>query len=431
MARILACADVHIGRRSAGLPADLAAELTPAAAWERLVAHAIRQRVDALVVCGDLADEANSYFESLAPLERAARLLAEAGIPFIAIAGNHDWDVLGRLTEAAAGPVTVLGRGGRWEHTDVLGRAAGDRVRLFGWSFPQRAVTESPLAEFPLQDIESGMASIGLLHAELNAAGGRYCPVSRAALEAVPLDGWVLGHVHQPTAPGAAGGRPFVVYPGSLQGLDTGPGERGVHGVWEVEALPTGVRTGFVPLTALQYDECTASMDGVTSAGAAQVRLTQVLRDYAGTAREANPTLTCAVLRLRVAGRTALPRHLIMEQLQALQASGDLGVGVRLVLDEWAVRTLPPIDVETLRHTQTPLGAAVQLWLELTGEAGLAPATLAAVEALRARLAEHAARAYPALGEARLNTQTCRDLLAAQTERLIEGLCAQKERADG
>ena len=104
---------------------------------------------------------------------------------------------------------------------------------------------------------------------------------------------------------------------------------------------------------------------------------------------------------------------------------------MRLVLDEWAVRTLPPIDVETVRHTQTPLGAAVRLWLELTGEAGLAAATLAAVEALRARLGEHAARAYPALGEARLDTQTCRDLLAAQTEQLIEVLCAQKERADG
>jgi DNA repair exonuclease SbcCD nuclease subunit len=429
--RILACADVHLGRRSGGLPVELAEELTPAAAWERTVAYAISERVAALVVCGDLADEANAYYEALAPLERAAAALAAAGIPFVTVAGNHDWDVLGRLADAApAGAVTILGRGGRWQHLDLIG-AGGERVRLFGWSFPQRTVTESPLATFPLGDIDPGSASLGLLHADLNAAGGGYCPVSRAALLAVPLDGWVLGHVHQPTPVVALTGRPFVMYPGSLQGLDAGVGERGVHGPWLLEVSGAGVRPRPMPLAAVRYDECAVDLDGARVTGEVQVRLTQAVRDYAAAARAATPGLRCTVLRLRLGGRTGVSRDAIEEQLRELQQIGDLGDGLRVVLDDWSVRTLPPIDLAGLRTAQTPLGAAVRLWLELTSPAELDARTQAALADLQGRLADYAARGYATLGPARPDLGCCRDLLAAQAERLIEALYAQKERADG
>jgi DNA repair protein SbcD/Mre11 len=429
--RILACADVHIGRRSAGLPADLAEELTPAAAWERTVAYAISERVAAVVVCGDLADETNAYYEALGVLERGASALAAAGIPLIAVAGNHDWDVLGRLADSAPpGAVTVLGRGGRWEHLDLVD-AEGQCVRLFGWSFPQRSVTDSPLAAFPLADIDPARAALGLLHADLDAAGGTYCPVSRAALAAVPLDGWILGHVHQPTPAAAVTGRPFVMYPGSLQGLDAGPGERGAHGPWLLEVLTTGVRARPVPLGLLQYDEYAVDLDGARVIGDVQLRLTQALREYVAAAQAQTPGLRCAVLRLRLGGRTAVPRVAIEEQLRELTQAGDLGGGVRVVLEAGTVRTMPPLDLAALRTTPTPLGVAVRLWLELTGEGALEPATNAAVLDLQERLTDFAARGFASLGPTRPDLRTCRDLLASQAERLIEALYAQKEGSDG
>ena len=431
MIRILACADVHIGRRSGGLPAELAAELTPAAAWERTVAYAIAERVTALVVCGDLADEGNAYYEALAPLERAAAALAAAGIPFVAVAGNHDWDVLGRLADSVApGALTLLGRGGHWQHLDLVGTDR-ERMRLFGWSFPQRRVLDSPLATFPLGDLEPGMASLGLLHADLNASGGGYCPVSRAALLAAPVDGWVLGHLHQPTPVEALSGRPWIMYPGSLQGLDAGVGERGRHGPWLLEVSAVGVRARPVPLAAVRYDECTVDLEGARATGEVQVRLTQAVRAYATTARAETPGLRCAVLLLRLSGRTTVSRPAIEEQLAELRQVGDLGEGLRVVLESWSVRTLPPIDLAALRTTQTPLGAAVRLWLELTGTAELDAGTTAALAGLQERLADHASRGYASLGPARPEAPYCRDLMATQAERLIEALYAQKERADG
>jgi DNA repair exonuclease SbcCD nuclease subunit len=430
MIRILACADVHLGRRSGGLPAELAEELTPASVWERTVAFAISARVAALVVCGDLADEANAFYEALAPLERAASALAAAGIPFVAVAGNHDWDVLGRLADsAAAGAVTILGRGGRWQHLDIVG-AGGDRVRLFGWSYPQRAVWDSPLADFPLEDIEPGHACLGLLHADLNAVGGGYCPVSRAALQAVPVDGWVLGHVHQPTPVEALSGRPFILYAGSLQGLDAGAGERGRHGPWLLEVSAAGVRAESVPLAAVRYDECTVELEGARVTGDVQVRLTQAVRGHADTVQAENPDLRCAVLRLHLRGRTAVPREAIEEQLCELRQVSDLGHGIRVVLEGWSVRTFPPLDLAALRLAPTPLGAAVRLWLDLTGEAAPEARTMAALAKLQERLADHAARGYASLGPARPDLHHCRELMAMQTERLIEALYAQKERPD-
>ncbi len=430
MVRILACADVHLGRRSAGLPADLAASLTPAAAWERLVQRAVRERVTALLVCGDLVDESNAYFEALAPLERAAEALAEAGTALVVIAGNHDWDVLERLAASTSLPIRVLGRGGRWGHLDLAG-SAGERLRLFGWSYPERAVTASPLAAFPVQDVLPGAVNLALLHADLEACGGRYCPVSRAALTALPVDGWLLGHRHLPSAAPAPGAGPFVLYAGSLQGLDTGPGERGSHGVWSIEAGPGGTRVDWLPLAAVQYDDLVISLDGVADSGALQIHLAEALRRHLAAARAVSPGLSCAVLRLCLRGRTALSRAAIAAQLEALQESPDVGGAVRCGVTSWSVRTLPPLDMALLRRSQTPLGAACRLWEDLAGEGPLGASAQRAVEALQERLGAYAARACPGLEASPPALAVCRDLLSERTERLIEALVAQKEPRHG
>lgn len=430
MARILACADVHLGRRSAGLPPDLAASLTPAAAWERLVQQAVREQATALVVCGDLVDEANAYFEALAPLERAALALAEVGTALVVIAGNHDWDVLERLAASASVPIHVLGRGGRWSHLDLTG-PAGERLRLFGWSYPERAVTASPLAAFPSHEVLPGAANLALLHADLEASSGRYCPVSRAALTALPVDGWLLGHRHRPSAAPAPGAAPFVLYAGSLQGLDAGPGERGSHGAWAIEAGQGAVEVRWVPLAAVQYDDLAVDLDGVADTGALQGRLAAALRQHLAGAAATQPGLVSMVLRLRLQGRTALPREAIAEQLEALRQTSDVGGALRCVVESWSVRTLPPVDLAVLRRSPTPLGAACRLWEELNGTGEPGVAAQRALEALQERLAEAAARACPGLEAGRPALAVCREILAEQTERLIEALLAQKEPRHG
>ena len=97
--KILCAADVHIGRRPSRLPERIdTGSLSCARAWEAIVDRAISEKVDLLLVAGDLVDEKNRYYEAAGPVEAGVRALADAGIELIAVAGNHD--VYALMTQA-------------------------------------------------------------------------------------------------------------------------------------------------------------------------------------------------------------------------------------------------------------------------------------------------------------------------------------------
>lgn len=229
--------DIHLGRSPHRLAASglIPADYGPEVALIRLVDEAIARRVEAVVLAGDVVDEPRDRFEAFGVLERAARRLSGAGIALYAVAGNHDGDVLPRLAARVEG-FRLLGAGGIWERVAVPG--AG-RVSLLGWSFPTRVVRESPLGLPSLAAALEGRAEeeavLGVVHGDLDAAESSYAPLSTRALERVPVDGWLLGHVHQPGALSVS--RP-VGYLGSLVGLDRG--EPGLRGPWLVEVRGRG-----------------------------------------------------------------------------------------------------------------------------------------------------------------------------------------------
>lgn len=100
---VLCVADIHIGRRPSRLPDRFdPADFSPRTIWANLAESAVTQGVDAVVVAGDLVDQENRYAEAFGAVESVATRLAEAGIPLIAVAGNHDADVLPDLAEQSS-----------------------------------------------------------------------------------------------------------------------------------------------------------------------------------------------------------------------------------------------------------------------------------------------------------------------------------------
>ncbi len=223
--QILFVGDMHLGRLPARVPASDSlpqlAELGPGAAWRRTAHEAVRLGVDAVALAGDVVHGAGDTFEGASELGTGLAILARAGIPVLAVAGNHDTRVLPDL--AHHGGITLLGPEGTWTFADIApdGKPA---VRLVGWSFPRPHWPESPLAAAPPPP-PPGVVTLGLLHADLDVPGSPYAPVTGAELAATGYAGWLLGHVHTPGLPSGAG-RPF--YLGSLCGLD--PTETDVHG---------------------------------------------------------------------------------------------------------------------------------------------------------------------------------------------------------
>ncbi|MBW1884412.1 MAG: DNA repair exonuclease, partial [Deltaproteobacteria bacterium] len=239
---LLAIGDVHLGTRPGSLPEDLHEQgvdpraLTPEAALRTTVERAIEARVDAVLFAGDVVESTNARLEAMRPLEAAVHSLLDAGIPVLGVAGNHDVEALPRLADLIEG-FELIGRDGRWQ-TRVIEKHGRPAVEILGWSFPERKVRSSPVAELLRNPIERTHPArpprIGLLHGDLDAPGGSYAPFSSRELERADLDAWLLGHIHKPTlpqGPSPDGSEPRG-YLGSLVGLD--PSETGPHGPWLV-----------------------------------------------------------------------------------------------------------------------------------------------------------------------------------------------------
>ena len=270
-ASILAIGDVHLGTACSGLPDGISSwgvdprDLTPAAGLRLSVDFAIQQQVDAVLFAGDVVESTNARFEAMFPLEESVRRLVDAGIEVIAVAGNHDVEALPRLAAVIDG-FTVLGAGGRWE-ARTISKEGSPVAQVVGWSFGERHVRQSPVAELLRQPLEAPafpVPRIGLLHADLDAAGGHYAPVSQAQLEDAGYDAWLLGHIHKPSLGGlstSSGTRPCG-YLGSLVGLD--PSETGPHGPWLLTVSHGGdMDLVQIPLAPLRWENATVSVEGL------------------------------------------------------------------------------------------------------------------------------------------------------------------------
>ena len=234
-------------------------------------------------------------------------MLAEHDIPTVAVAGNHDHDVLPKLVDTiGGGHFHLLGRGGRWERL-TLDRPGG-RLHVDGWSFPQERVAANPLLDHDLPPAADGAPVLGLLHADLGQSRSQYAPVTLDDLRQRGCAFWLLGHIHAPKLHLKDGLAP-VLYPGSPQAMD--PGEPGCHGVWLVELRPGQAPAATrIPLATVRYEQVEVDVDGLTDAGEVEGLAVQAIgARIAALAAERGP-LRWLCVRLRVMGRTGLRREI-------------------------------------------------------------------------------------------------------------------------
>ncbi|WP_457653264.1 metallophosphoesterase family protein [Rhodocaloribacter sp.] len=422
MIRLLCTGDLHLGRFPSRAPDDTA--LSVSSVWMDTVEAARKQPVDAVLLTGDVVDASNKFFEAYGALRKGVEQLAEAGIPTFAVAGNHDFDVLGNLADALPEAFTLLGRGGTWE-TAELPREGPPDLRLLGWSFPASHVQTSPLEGLSLEPTET--PTLGLLHADLDQPESRYAPVTRAALNDVDVAAWLLGHIHKPARYPHRDG--LILYPGSLQPLD--PGETGVHGPWVLEVHSSGrVTAEQLPLATLHYCEREVDVGAVDTPEALEPHLAQALEQDLRGRVEAQPSLAHVVYRLRLTGRSRLHRKLpgFAEQIRdelVIPCGNTTGLVDRVIVD-----TRPQVPLERLTGRSDMLGILARFLQSL--EEDDTPADLAPL----LRDAQHEARrlvasnAYAPLRRERSlqppSEATLRRMLQEQGLLLLDELLAQQ-----
>ncbi|MDE2875453.1 MAG: DNA repair exonuclease [Gemmatimonadota bacterium] len=227
--RILHIADVHLDTAFAGRSDDTRNRLRQASrdALERSVETAIAERVDAILIAGDLFDRAHLSFATERFLLAQLGALGDAGIQVVYATGNHD---PGNAVRAGGfewpGNVTVIDG----EEPVVVPVAGPDGstagyVTGVGHATSRVGVDLSRLL-IPVPD--TPLPQVALLHTLVTSVAGKgahqpYAPSNLEHLRGSGFHYWALGHVHQRQELSAD---PPVHYCGNPQGRDareTGP----------------------------------------------------------------------------------------------------------------------------------------------------------------------------------------------------------------
>ncbi|MBR0965358.1 DNA repair exonuclease [Bradyrhizobium diazoefficiens] len=199
----------------------------------RIVDLCIDERVDALLLAGDLYDGDQTSMKTARFLSEQMRRLHAAGIRVFIIRGNHD--ALSKITKELVFPDSVMVFGGRADAVEISRDRGARPILVHGLSFAKPQAPESLLGKYkpPVE----GAINIGLMHTSLDGAPGHdvYAPCSTAQLAGSGFRYWALGHIHKrSTTEGACA----IVMPGIPQGRDVG--ENGPKSVTLVSVLDDG-----------------------------------------------------------------------------------------------------------------------------------------------------------------------------------------------
>ncbi len=222
--KFLHAADLHLDSPLLGLAAksaDLAERIEDASrrALDQLVDTAIAEECRFVILAGDIFDgELRNIKTGLYFVSRMRRL-SEAGIEVFIALGNHD---------AANGFMDKLKFA---DGVYVFSKRKAESIRLpdvgaviHARSFPQEDVRENLARNYPAA--EPGLFNVGILHTACQGREAYHAPYAPCSLEELVNHGyhyWALGHVHSSAL---LSERPYVAYPGNLQGRnirETGP----------------------------------------------------------------------------------------------------------------------------------------------------------------------------------------------------------------
>ena len=343
MFRFIHAADPHLDSPLQGLEAHegAPAELLRGAtrrAFENLVNFAIDERVDFVVIAGDIYDgDWKDYSTGLFFRGQMVRL-CDKGIPVYLIAGNHD--AASVISKKLSLPANVHVFSTRTvESLDVPGHP----VVIHGRGFPNRAVPENLVKDYPaaVQD----KFNVGLLHTSLTGRPGHdpYSPCSEADLREKGYGYWALGHIHQPEV---VSKDPWIVFAGNCQGRharETGP--RGCRLVTVDDSLSVQ-SVDWQTLDVVRWQELTVDLSGVENDSEALRRVGEAM-DNAVIAAEGRLVAARIVITGTTSLHGSLHRDVQRWRAELLAKAQDQGAEA-IWIERIEVSTAPVYDVAQL-----------------------------------------------------------------------------------
>ncbi len=193
MVKFAHIADAHLGGWKQQQLQDLNFE-----SFKKVVDISIKEKVDFILIAGDLFDAAYPPIETLKKTFAEFRKLKEAKIPCFIIAGSHDYSVSGKTF------LDVLEESGFCKNvTDfeeredkiILNPTIYEGVAIYGYPGKRSGLEIPELRRIKLND-SPGMFKILMLHTTIDKAKGSI-PTDSIETEMLPkVDYYALGHLH-------------------------------------------------------------------------------------------------------------------------------------------------------------------------------------------------------------------------------------------
>jgi DNA repair protein SbcD/Mre11 len=215
--KFLHAADLHLDSPFKGLqnvPETILNRLqnSPFLAFQRIVSNAIKEKVDFLLLSGDLYDGENRILSTQIKLRKEFEKLKSQGIQVYIIHGNHDH------------------LGGNWIQIDfpenvhifpdkgdvkVFEKKDGTKVHIYGFSYPKRHVMERANSYY--KKLDGADYHIGMLHGSVegNTEHNPYLTFTVQELLDIDFSYWALGHIHKQEQLTLD---PPIIYAGNPQG---------------------------------------------------------------------------------------------------------------------------------------------------------------------------------------------------------------------
>jgi exonuclease SbcD len=351
LVRFIHAADLHLDSPLTGLRerADSRAEDIAGAtlrAFREMIRFAIDEKVDLVVIAGDIFDGDWSDYKSGLEFVAGLAALNKADIRVAMVRGNHD--AANKMSRRLKWPDNTYEFPSRGPKTHVIDHLG---VALHGQSFPTGAVPQNLAQHYPAA--RGDLFNIGLLHTSGSGpcAHATYAPCSVADLTAKGYDYWALGHVHTRSS---LCDSPPIVFPGNLQGRHINePGERGFMLVTVENNRIQEVR--FVPIDVLRWRRLEVNLFKATSFDEALVAIGSEFESALAGA-DGRPL----AVRLTLFGATSLHGELIArsETLEAECDSLALTASGEIWIEQIQINTTPS---STLSSVDGSIGALATL----------------------------------------------------------------------
>ena len=360
--RFIHTADIHLDsplKGLAGQEGGAADRIRTATreALENLVGQVLQENIAFVVIAGDLYDgDWRDYQTGLFFVRQMSRLAA-GGVPVFLLYGNHDAE--SQITRRLVLPENVETFSAGKPQTFQLKNLG---VALHGQSFRQRDLADNLVPTYP--EPVAGMFNIGVLHTGLGGLGGHanYAPCALEDLVNKGYDYWALGHVHKA---GILHERPYVIFPGNLQGRHIR--EIGPKGAYLVTVEDGEVTDALLfPGDVVRWAQLSVPVDGCARVADAVDCVRAAIED--AVVRHADGRLLAC--RIELTGRTDLHGHLLAstDNILAEARGAALGLGEETAwIERIVIATRPLLDSATLRAREDALGE-LQRMLDDAGE---------------------------------------------------------------